>query len=161
LSEEVDHVVRTYFAGFRRGANWVHQSDLYPFGRCCTGVNGKQYAVTALGGTQAGVTSHTVASPFTLTMFRPKVLKLLQALNPITGQLRSVPVNTYKVITRKGVTPAVNQPAKPMVITTTIDLPAGADTYDAANVKAGLALHFGALSQQSAGVGDTVQSAIL
>jgi len=40
-------------------------------------VNAKQWAVTALGGTQAGVSSHSVASPFTVTMFRPKVLRLL------------------------------------------------------------------------------------
>jgi hypothetical protein len=32
--------------------------------------NAKQYAVTALGGTQTGVISHSVAAPFTLAMFR-------------------------------------------------------------------------------------------
>jgi len=30
-------------------------------------INGKQHAVTALGGTQAGVTSHSVSNPFTVT----------------------------------------------------------------------------------------------
>jgi hypothetical protein len=48
-----------------------------------------------------------------------------------------------------------------MQITTVIDLPAGADTADAANVRAALSAHFGALSQQSAGVGDTTVSGIV
>lgn len=123
--------------------------------------SGKQFAVTALGGTQTGVTTHSVSSPFTLTMFRPKLLKSLSVVNPVTGQLRNVPRNTYKVITRKGVNPAVNQPATPMIITTTIDVPAGSDSYDAANVHAALSAHLGLLAQTSSGVGDTCVTAIL
>jgi hypothetical protein len=42
-----------------------------------------------------------------------------------------------------------------MQITTIIDVPAGSDTADAANVRAALSAHIGALSQQSAGIGDT------
>ena len=68
---------------------------------------------------------------------------------------------TYKCITRKGVTPLVDQPATTMIVTTTIEVPAGADTYDAANVKAALAAHIGALYQQSAGIGDTTLSGVL
>lgn len=123
--------------------------------------NGKQYAVTALGGTQTGVIPHTVASPFTITFVRPKQLKALSRVNPVTGELRNVPRNTYKVITRKGVNPLVNQPAVTMTITTTIDVPAGSDTYDPLSVRAALSAHFGAISQQSAGVGDTAVSAII
>lgn len=123
--------------------------------------SGKQFAVTALGGTQVGVTTHSVSSPFTHTMFRPKVLKGLSVVNPVTGQLRNVPRNTYKVITRKGVTPSVNQAATPLIVSTTIDVPAGSDLYDAANVRAALSAHFGLLSQVSSGIGDTCVSAIL
>lgn len=123
--------------------------------------NGKQVAVTALGGTQAGVTSHSVASPFTLTFARPSNYKVLGNPNPVTGRLPAVPSNLYNVITRKGVTPLVNQPAKVLVIKTTFDVPAGADSYDAANIRAAIAAHIGALAQQSAGVGDTCVSGIM
>lgn len=134
---------------------YTHVADTAP------NANGKQVAVTALGGTQTGVTTHTVASPFTLTFVRPKSFKLLGQPNPVTGRLPSVPMNSYSVITRKGVTPLSGQPAKAMVIRTIIDVPAGADSYDAANVRAALSAHIGALSQQSAGVGDTAATGIM
>ena len=123
--------------------------------------NAKQWAVTALGGTQTGVTAHSVASPFTTSMFRPKVFKYLGPVNPVTGVLQSVPNNTYKVITRKGVTPLAGQAFKNMVITTVIEVPAGSDTADPANVRAALSEHLGAIWQQRAGVGDTVVNGVL
>jgi hypothetical protein len=48
-----------------------------------------------------------------------------------------------------------------MMIRTVIECPAGADTYDAASVRAALSAHIGALSQQSAGIGDTTVNAVL
>jgi hypothetical protein len=123
--------------------------------------NGKQVAVSALGGTQTGVTVHSVASPFTITFVRPKVFRSLGKPNPTTGLVKDVPRNTFKCITRKGVTPLVNQPYQNLQITTIIDVPAGSDTYDAANVRAALSAHIGALSQQSAGAGDSVISGII
>lgn len=66
---------------------------------------GKQVAVSALGGTQAGVTTHTVSSPFTLNFVRPPVYKTLGKPNPTTGLIKDVPRNTYKFIGRKGVLP--------------------------------------------------------
>jgi len=123
--------------------------------------NGKQWAVTSLGGTQAGVTTHSVASPFTCTFTRPKVFKVLGKPNPTTGIVKDVPRNTFKVITRKGVTPLANQPYATMQVTTIIDVPAGSDTYDAANCRAALAAHFGAVWQQSSGEGDSIVSGIL
>lgn len=116
--------------------------------------NVKQQAVTALGGTQTGVDVHSVSRPFTISFWWPKILRILPALNS-QGQLPSVPMNVYKVITRKGVTPLAGQPSKTMLITSTIEVPAGSDTVDPANVRAALSAHIGALSQQSAGIGDT------
>lgn len=124
-------------------------------------VTGKQVAVTALGGTQAGVTTHSMSSPFTLTFFRPKVFRSLGKANPTTGLIKDVPRNTFKLITRKGVLPLAGQPYSNMQITTTIDIPAGSDTADAANVRAALSAHFGALSQQTSGVGDTCVSGVV
>lgn len=123
-------------------------------------VNAKQYAITALGGTQAGVTTHSVSAPFTLSMFKPKVFKTLK---PVNGQnvLPEVPFNTFKVITRKGVLPLAGQSARNMTVTTVIELPAGSDTADAPNVRAALSAHIGALSAQSAGIGDTTITGVL
>lgn len=133
---------------------YTHTPDTAP------DTNGKQVAVTAVGGTQVGVTSHTVSSPFTLTFVRPKSLRSL-GVPGANGFIAQVPNNVYRLITRKGVTPAVNQPTRPLLIETIIHVPAGADTYDAANVKAALSAHFGALAQQTAGVGDTVLSGVM
>ena len=123
--------------------------------------NGKQNAITALGGTQAGVTTHSVASPFTVTFIRPKVFRSLGKANPVTGVVKDVPRNTYKFITRKGVTPLAGQPYTTMLITTTIDVPAGSDTADPANVRAAPSAHIGALWQQPAGAGDSVVTGII
>lgn len=119
------------------------------------GNHSKQWYVSALGGTQTGARAHTVSSPFTVAVFRPQVLKALPAANPITGVIRKVGRNTYKVVTRVGLIPAANQAAEIVTMTTTLDVPPGAETYDAAQLKAALSLHFGVLSQQSAGIGDT------
>lgn len=123
--------------------------------------NGIQHAVTALGGTQTGVDTHSVSKPFTLTAVRPKTLKLLGSVNPVTGVISQVPMNRWKIITRKGVSPLAGQANRVMLITTTIEVPAGADEADAANVQAGLSAHFGLVNDQSSGLGDTVQSGIL
>lgn len=118
--------------------------------------NGKQYAVTAIGGTQTGVdTSSTVNRPWTLTFFRPKAYKVLGKPNPTTGLITSVPRNVFKFLTRKGVTPLAGQPSAVMLVETIIHIPAGADTADAANVRAALSSHLGGLAQASAGIGDT------
>lgn len=119
---------------------------------------GKQWTVTALGGTQAGVTVHSLSDPFTMNFTRPTNPKILGAPNPVTGVVASVPMNTYKVITRKGVSPLAGQPRKAVIIRTTIDIPAGSDVADAANIRAALSAHIGGLAQQSAGIGDTTIS---
>lgn len=128
--------------------------DTYP------GVNGKQHAVTALGGTQANVRTHSVSDPFTLACGRPTSLRSLPAMNG-NGGFSSVPRNTYFVITRKGVNIAANQPPVTMLVSTKVEVPAGADAYDPSNVRAAQSLHIGALSAQSAGVGDMTVTGVL
>lgn len=124
-------------------------------------VNGKRSAVTALGGTQTGVVAHSVAAPFTIEYWRPKILKILGRTNPVTGLLPSVPLNTYKVVTKKGVLPLAGQPYALARITTVIEIPAGSDAADPANLRALHAAHIGALNQQSAGMGDTVITGVM
>lgn len=108
---------------------------------------GKQVAVSALGGTQTGVTVNSVSSPFTGTMFRPASLKILQVVNPITGALKSVPMNDYTVLTRKGVLPLAGQPVKVMPIRTVLSVPAGSDLADPISIAAAISFHIGLLAQ--------------
>jgi hypothetical protein len=124
-------------------------------------INGRQYAVTALGGTQTGVRTHAVSDPFTVTFMRPKSPKALQSPNPVTGRYGSVPKNTYSVIIRKGVNFAANQAPEVMLARTYIDVPAGSDAYDSANIRAAISALIGALTQVSAGLGDTLVNGVI
>lgn len=124
-------------------------------------VNGKQYAVTALGGTQTNVETNTVSKPFSISFFRPPVLKQLPQANPVTGVIKNVPMNTYKLITRKGVLPAANQSAMTSRITTIIEVPAGSDTYEPEDLRAMISAHFGCGWAQASGIADTVVSGII
>lgn len=125
--------------------------------------NGKQWAVTALGGTQTGVVTHSVSSPFTITFWRPKLLRLVGLPNPTTGVLAAnqVPSNTYRLMTRKGVIPLAGQAARVCTVDTVITVPAGSDTVDSEDIRAALSAHIGSLSQVSAGIGDTVTSGVM
>lgn len=123
--------------------------------------NGKQYAVTALGGTQTGVDVHSVARPFTLTQYRPTSPKVLGSPNPVTGVVSNVPNNVYTTIVRKGVLPLAGQPSRVLTVECKVSCPAGADLADTLNVRAALSLAFGAMMQQSSGIGDTVVTGIL
>lgn len=125
------------------------------------GTNGKQWAVTALGGTQTGVDASLASKPFTIAFFKPKSIQQLGTPNPSTGLISSVPMNTYKWIIRKGVLPAANQPSKIMTIRIEMEVPSGAEVYDKNSVMAALSVAFGTVSQQSAGTGDTIVSNVM
>lgn len=123
-------------------------------------INGKQFAVNALGGTQTGVDVNSVSKPFTLSFFRPVNLRVLPQANPVTGVVKNIPMNTYKVITRKGVLPSANQMPMTARITTTIEVPAGSDTQEPEDLKAMISLHFGAGFAQASGIADTVLTGV-
>lgn len=125
-------------------------------------VRSKQWAVTALTGTQAGVTVHSVNAPFTHTCRRPSLLKTISTalLNGVTGQYSRVPFNEYVQITRKAAQVALGQ----WVVNefrTTSKIYANTETYDAANVRAGISLHLGATWANAAGMGDLATSGIM
>lgn len=124
-------------------------------------VNAKQWYVSALGGTQAGVTAHSISSPFTVTATRPKNYRSLGKPHPVTGLVSNVPMNTQKFLVRKGCVPLAGQPSKTAIGRCEVDIPAGADTADPANVRALYSLMIGALTQASAGLGDTAVSGTL
>jgi hypothetical protein len=123
--------------------------------------NAKQYAVTALGGTQAGVNVHSVSIPFLIVGKRPKNIRVLGTPNPVTGIVSNVPRNTHTYLTIKGVLPLSGQPYQNLIVRTTIDVPAGSDSADAPNIRAALSAHIGTLWAQSSGIGDTLINAVL
>jgi hypothetical protein len=135
---------------------YVVATDIWP-----GGVNGKQVAVTGLTGTQAGVRVHAVSDPFTVAVTRPVSPKALQSPNPVTGRYGTIPKNSYSVVVRKGANFAANQAPEVALVRCYLDIPAGADSYDPANIRAAISALVGALSQISAGLGDTLVSGIL
>lgn len=134
---------------------YTHVADVAP------NINGKQYAVTALGGTQTGVDVNSVSKPFTISFFRPTVLRTLPQANPLTGIVKNVPINTYKLITRKGAAPAVNQSILVPKITTVIECPAGVDTYEPEEIRAMVSAHFGVGWAQADGISQTVLTGVI
>jgi len=124
-------------------------------------VNAKQFAVTALGGTQTGVDAHSVSKPFTLTFVRPVTLKAMPSPNPVTGQYPvSIPVNKYLFITRKGVN-CVAGVTRPLVVRLEIGVPVGSDTYEPEDVKAAISAAIGTLYQQASGIAQTCLDGIM
>jgi hypothetical protein len=121
----------------------------------------KQWAVTAIGGTQTGADTSSAASrPWTITAYRPSSIKTLNAIDT-TGVLRVVGFNTYGVLTRKGMTPLAGQASRTAQMRSEFSIPAGADTADVPNIKAAVSSHIGVLNQQSAGLADTLATAVL
>lgn len=118
-------------------------------------VNGVAKSVSALGGTQTGVVVSSASVPFTLLFTRPKQIRTLQALNG-NGALPSVPRNVYTLSVRKGVIPLAGQPAVPALVKLEIQVPAGADAADKANMLAALSLMAGVLWEQSNEIGDSI-----
>lgn len=120
----------------------------------------KQKAVIGIGGTQPGVTAHSITAPFTLTMVRPSTYKVLGQPS-VAGVIRAFPKNTTTLLTRKGVHVLANQPTQVMLIRTELSVPAGADSYDAVSVKSALSAHIGMLWQIAQGIADTTLTGTL
>jgi hypothetical protein len=85
---------------------------------------------------------------------RPANVRGLPAVNA-NGVLPNVPVNVYGLNTRKGVTPLAGQASVLASIKTSINVPAGSDIADPANLRAMISAHIGALQQLSAELGET------
>jgi len=123
----------------------------------------KQWAVTALGGTQVGVNVHSPAKPFTLTFKRPATIKGLGYLNPTTGRFNTIPVNEYAFIARKGmsVDSVYTSNIGVGAIDVRVRIPAGADIASPAEVSALFSAAIGALVQQAQGFKDTSVQGVL
>lgn len=124
--------------------------------------SGRQYAVSAIGGTQTGVdAASSPARPFTVTLSRQASLKTLGVVDPVTGALRSVPRNKYTILVRKGVTPLTGQAPVVLQARLEVEVPAGADAADTANVRAAMSLMGGAIAQISSAIGDTLVTGVI
>lgn len=64
--------------------------------------SGKQWVVTAIGGTQTGVAANSLLNPFTVTYTRPKTFKSLSAIDTASAGLVSLPRNEFSLLIRKG-----------------------------------------------------------
>jgi hypothetical protein len=121
----------------------------------------KAWYVTAWNGTVPGtLRAHSASDPCRVTFWRDKIIKVLGQLG-LNGQFSSVPVNKYKVVVQKGVLVAANQPSRQMIVRLEVECPAGAELYDLANVRGGLVLASGSLTQQITGLGDTIAAGAL
>lgn len=100
--------------------------------------NGKQYSLnaSALTGLGGSAVPHSLSTPHTVNMTRPLNYRLLPSVNPVTGVLRNVPKNTFTIIHRKSLVPLTGQSPALGIIRTSIELPAGCETADLANLKA-------------------------
>jgi hypothetical protein len=121
----------------------------------------KQYAVTALGGTQVSVDVHGASKPFTVTFSRPANIRPAPVPNPVTGVMPNSPRNVYSVIVRKGMSPGTSQNPQTAVLRCDFSIVAGADLMEPEDIRAGLSLLIGSLNQQSAGLGDTLINNLL
>lgn len=117
--------------------------------------NAKAKVVSACTGTQTGATANSVSNPFTITFYKPAVLKTLPAANPISGLRGNIPVNQYKLVVRKGGSSASGVPCV-AVCRVTWDIPAGMDSYTPIEIQALNALLVGLLNEESADLSDTM-----
>lgn len=121
---------------------------------------GKQQAVTSLGGTQTLVRTHSASDPFTVTIERPATIRQVPVVAS-GGTLPQVPRNVYVFRVRKGVLPVAGQAPQPALFELRMNVPAGSDTADPANLRAALSLLGGAIAQVSAGLGDTLVTGLI
>lgn len=123
-------------------------------------VNSRQWAVSTCGGTQTGARSSSNGDPFTHTLKRGPY-RALPPANPSNGSYGNVPRNVTELITRKGVKIDSAGTIQVMEIRTTVRVPAGAESNDAVNIKAGVSAHEGLLFEESSDFADTLVTGII
>lgn len=107
----------------------------------------KVFYVSAVGGTQSGVTVHRGDKPKQWMIKRPAVIKTPSAYNQVSGRYGRVPKNVVRTIFKGAADIAANQP-EPLLVTTDFSIPAGAPVYDRANVEACVLASIAALWDQ-------------
>lgn len=127
--------------------------DVPPLGR------GKQWACTALGGTQVGVRTHSGSDPFTV-LYQPPAVTRAGPIANSQGIVARPAMNVHKFVVRKGVNYATNQAPAVSLVRIEVEQPAGSDLQDPANLRALISVTEGLLWQLAAGLGDTVVTGV-
>ncbi|DAD52440.1 coat protein [ssRNA phage SRR5466725_1] len=109
-------------------------------------IAGKQFAISALGGTQTNVLANTIATPFTISLFKPAKIKAVPANSLLAGIQPNWPKNQNKLITRKSVN-CTSIAQSILEIRTEFNIPAGAPVQDLVSIKSAISSHIGALQQ--------------
>lgn len=116
--------------------------------------NALRSVVTALAsGTAANVRFHAVSDVFDITSWTPKNVRSLPAANQ-NGVRPQIPVNSYAIVIRKGLKAASDVASQPSPLTIKWDVPAGAESYDAANLAALIATAGAFLTAKAASMYD-------
>jgi len=108
-------------------------------------VNGKQWYVSALGGTQTGVSTHAGSDPFTVSIYKVTNYNLVPTVTVGGSFKTSVPRNKFSLVFRKGVLPLAAMPKETAICRVQFDLPAGSDTADAVEIAALVSMSTGLL----------------
>lgn len=103
-------------------------------------INARQSIVTALGGTQTGVRTHSPSDPFSLTPVKPVKALPPPRPNPVTGVVGPAGRNKTSVLFRKGTVPVVGQNPQVSDVRLEMNIIAGAEINDKPNVAALLSL---------------------
>jgi hypothetical protein len=134
---------------------YTNAADLAP------DANSRQLVVTALGGTQANVRASTAGDPFTATIRKDKVYKALPPKNPVTGAYGNVPLNKTEILIRKGVKIDAAGAIRVANYRLSMEVPAGSESNDAANLRAALSFLIGLLNEESADLGDSLVTGVI
>jgi hypothetical protein len=121
----------------------------------------KQWAVTALGGTQTSVDVHGASKPFTITFSRPQSVRSAPIPNPTTGVMGNSPRNVYSCLLRKGASPGASQNPQTMLFRTDFGIIAGTDLTEPEEIRAAVSAYIGTLNQQASGIADMLINALL
>lgn len=142
-------------------------SPTYTFSEDTTDADSRRLVFTAAGGTQVGVETHSVSSPFFLTISRPKQIKFLPRANPVSGLYPAIPVNEYRVKLCKGGTVngsiAGAASETQVLIDTRIRVPAGLElsSNDPEEIKAAICCYAGFMYSNASGLYDLVSTGLL
>lgn len=107
-------------------------------------VNVAARIVSVAGGTQTGVITHTVDTPFSIWFTWPKAIKsVTAAVLALTGRVANAPTNKWTLTTKKAASINSGGAFADILIRTEISVPVGCSYYSPAQLAAALSLHFG------------------
>lgn len=120
----------------------------------------KSWVVTSLGGTQTGVTLHSISDPFTFSVRMPAALATVGVVDA-TGVYRAASrKNIYEFLTRKGMPPITGQAPQVGIGRHRYEIPAGSETASAIQLAAMLSFDIGVLTDIRNGLLDTLKTGV-